>query len=275
MVTFSGERPGRGTGYEYDDSRHQVAYEYAMGLVTGRVVVDAGSGDGAGTALLATTAASVTGLDHHEPSVAAALDAHGQPTVDFLHADLGEPWPIDDADVVVAFQIIEHFDDDDAFVDRALASVVPGGCVLITTPNVIHTFSENPYHVREYRPEELMALLARHSDDVEVLGVYGNERVAAFDRRRQAEVQRWLRLDPWRLRDRLPRPIVEFAFATLSTLVRRRASVGERGGGAPSDDGSAASVAPVGSKLTVADFEVRPGDLDECLDFFAIVARTI
>ncbi len=272
MPTFSGERPGRGAGYEYDDSRHQVAYEYANRLVSGRRVVDAGSGDGAGTALLATTAAQVTGLDYHEPSVTAATAAHGGPTVTFLHADLGEPWPVDDADVVVAFQIIEHFEDDDGFVERALASVVPGGRVLITTPNVIHTFSENPYHVREYRPEELEVLLARHSDEVEVLGVYGNDRVTAFDRRRQAEVQRWLRLDPFKLRDRLPRPIVEFAFATLSTLVRRRASAtggaGDAGAGSPGTGDNA------GSPITVADFDVRAGNLDDCLDFFAIVTRT-
>jgi 2-polyprenyl-3-methyl-5-hydroxy-6-metoxy-1,4-benzoquinol methylase len=264
---FSGERPGRGPGYDYDDSRHQVVYRHVLDLVAGRTVVDAGAGDGAGSAVLATVAAHVTGLDHHAPSVAAATREHGRAGLEFRHADLADPWPVRGADVVVAFQIIEHFEDDHAFVAHALDAVAPGGLVVITTPNVRMTFSENPWHVREYRAEELTALLAAHSDDVDVLGVFGNDRVAAFDRRRRAEVDKWLRLDPLRLRDRLPRPVVEWAFATLSTVVRRRAS---GAGGRPVDGDGGRDDGPI----TIDDFEVRPGDLEECLDFFALVRRT-
>jgi len=267
MARFSGERPGRGPGYDYDDSRHQVAYRAVAELVRDKVVVDAGSGDGAGTAVLAATAAHVTGLDHHRPSVVAASAAHGGTSVDFLRADLASPWPVEGADVVIAFQIIEHFVDDHAFVANALAALAPGGLVVITTPNVRTSFSENPWHVREYRADELGVLLAAHSDDVEIRGVYGNERVAEFDRRRRAEVDKWLRLDPWRLRDRLPRRVVELAFATLSTVVRRSAA------GRSRDGGSSAGVAGAGP-ITGDDFEVRAGDLDACLDFFAVVRRT-
>lgn len=268
MARFSGERPGRGPGYDYDDSRHQVAYEAVAELVRGKVVVDAGSGDGAGTAVLSATAAHVTGLDHHRGSVVAASAAHGGDAVDFVHADLASPWPVEGADVVIAFQIIEHFVDDHAFVVNALAALAPGGVVVITTPNVATGFSENPWHVREYRAEELRAILGAHSDDVEIRGVHGNERVAEFDRRRRDEVDKWLRLDPWRLRDRLPRRVVELVFATLSTVVRRRASSGSRDVGSDTGEGGCAG------PITVDDFEVRTGDLHACLDFFAVVRRT-
>lgn len=258
MGAFTGERPGRGPGYDYDDSRHRVAYLAAEPLVAGRDVVDAGSGDGVGAAILATSASSVAGLDYHEPSVLAARATHGSTAVTFEVADLGRPWPVRDADVAVAFQIIEHFDDDHAFVDHALAAVRPGGRVVITTPNRLTTFSDNPYHVREYVADELHTLLAAHADEVDLRGVHGNERVATFDRARRAEVQRWLRLDPWGLRDRLPSRLVEVAFAGLSTVVRRRASAASGMGAAP---------------ITVDDFTVRHGDLDTCLDFFAVVTR--
>lgn len=256
MARFTGERPGRGPGYEYDDSRHRVAYRAVRELVADGVVVDAGSGDGEGTVVLADAATRVIGLDHHGESVTEATRRHGhRGDVEFRVADLAAPWPVSDADAVVAFQIIEHFDDDDAFVRHALDTVRPGGTVVITTPNRAMSFSENPHHVREYLADELRALLERHSDDVQVRGVFGNAKVTAFDERRRAEVERWLRLDPWRLRDRLPRRLVETVFAALSTVVRRRAS----------DDAGAAE------PITVDDFEVRDGDLGACLDFFAIV----
>lgn len=270
-MAFSGERPGRGAGYEYDDSRHQVAYLHAATLVDGLMVVDAGSGDGQGTMVLAASASHVTGLDYHESSVAAANVGLGSSTVDFIHADLATTWPVQDADAVVAFQIIEHFDDDNGFVERALNAVKPGGKVIITTPNIVQTFSENPYHVREYRAEELRTLLTAHSDEVQLLGVFGNQRVAEFDRHRKAEVQRWLRLDPWRLRDRLPRRVVEVAFATLSTLVRRRASAAATSG---RTGGQPAAQVVAGGPITVNDFEIGEGDLDACLDYFAIVTST-
>ncbi len=258
MGGFTGERPGRGPGYDYDDSRHRVAYLAADPLVAGRRVVDAGSGDGVGTTMLASSAASVTGLDHHQPSVVAARAAHGTEAVAFEVADLSRPWPVHDADVVVAFQILEHFEDDHAFVDHALAAVQPGGRVVLTTPNRLTTFSDNPWHVREYVSAELRALLSSHADEVDLRGVHGNERVAAFDAARRAEVTKWLRLDPWGLRDRLPRRLVGVAFAGLSTLVRRRASTSSGTTDAP---------------ITVDDFSVRAGDLDTCLDFFAVVTR--
>lgn len=260
MARFTGERPGRGPGYEYDDSRHRVAYRAVRELVVDRIVVDAGSGDGEGTVVLADAAARVIGLDHHAESVDEATRRHGhRGDVEFRVADLSAPWPVSDADAVVAFQIIEHFDDDDAFVRRALDAVRPGGTVVITTPNRAMSFSENPHHVREYLADELRELLERHADDVQVQGVFGNAKVTAFDERRRAEVERWLRLDPWRLRDRLPRRLVEAVFAVLSTVVRRRAS---------DDEGAS-------EPITVDDFEVRDGDLGACLDFFAVVRSAV
>ncbi|MDX1622315.1 MAG: methyltransferase domain-containing protein, partial [Nitriliruptorales bacterium] len=213
--------------------------------------------DGAGTAELGKPAACVVGLDHDRPSVETARRRHASSHLEFRLADLAQPWPVGDADVVVAFQIIEHFEDDDAFVRHALAALRPGGKLVITTPNRLRSFSENPYHVREYTHRELAKLLERHGRIIDFRGVFGNELVEAFDERRREQVQKWLRLDPLRLRDRLPRTVVQAGFATLSTLVRRRAS----------------SEADLVRPITADDFEVRAGDLDDCLDLFVVVER--
>lgn len=257
MATFTGERPGRGPGYEYDHARHQVAYDVVATMIDGDVVVDAGSGDGEGAAAFARSASRVIGLDHHEGAVVEATRRHGSPSVEFRRADLAAPWPVEDADTVVALQVIEHLEDDDAFVRHAMAALRPGGRLVLTTPNRLLTFSDNPWHVREYTAAELRDLLERHGE-VELRGVFGNDRVTAFDERRRAEVQRWLRLDPWNLRARLPRAVIDPLFAALSTFVRRRASAGGEVHDAP---------------IAVSDFEVRDGDLDESLDLFAVVRR--
>ena len=124
---------------------------------------------------------------------------------------------------------------------------------MITTPNRLQSFSENPCHVREYTPEELRTLLSGTFGSVELLGVYGNEKVVEFDRNRKRAVENVLRLDPLGIRRLLPEPVLHFVFARLGQLVRRVAhrSVGE-------------------TRISPADFRVEAGDLDTALDLVAL-----
>jgi hypothetical protein len=54
----------------------------------------------------------------------------------------------------------------------------PGGTAYVSTPNVLTLAppgahrSDNPFHLREYRPEEFRALCEAHFERVELLGVF-------------------------------------------------------------------------------------------------------
>ena len=98
-----------------------MRYRLAAQLAPGRRVLDAGSGEGYGTAILAAAgAASAVGIDLDEESVAHARERYGPM---FQAADAAD-LPFDDAsfDLVVCFETIEHLDDDVG----ALPRIPPG-----------------------------------------------------------------------------------------------------------------------------------------------------
>ena len=252
MVRKTGERPGWGSGYEYDESRHLLPYRYAAGLAEGLRVLDAGCGEGFGTQELAEVAAHVTGLDRAPDAVAFCRRRWRRPNLAFIAADLRSVHAVPVRfDLVCCFQVLEHQRDDEGFLRRLARLLLPGGTLVLTTPNVLRSFSENPHHVREYRPEELRALLRRVFGEVTLLGVHGNAAVHAYDAARARAVRRVLALDPLGLRNRLPDRVVQVAFPRLAAVVRRRTR-------------------RAGEAITSSDFEVHGDDLDTALDLLAV-----
>lgn len=252
---FTAERPGTGELFAYDQARHLAAYTYALELARGRHVLDAGCGEGFGTQRLAEVARSVVGVDYSADAVAAAEGAWRRSNLSFRQLDLTKPGDEHERfDLVCSFQVLEHMVDPLSFLERLRNRLAPGGTLLLTTPNRLTAFSENPYHVREYAPVELHALLVRVFATVTLLGMHGNAKVQAFDRARGRAVARLLRLDPLGLRRHLPGWLVRRLFAALAVVVRRRV----RG-----QDATTTSIDP-------SDFEVRPEHVDQAVDLVAL-----
>jgi 2-polyprenyl-3-methyl-5-hydroxy-6-metoxy-1,4-benzoquinol methylase len=156
--------------------RHLVVYEWIAQRVAGRRVVDLACGEGYGSAVLGRTAASVVGVDANPDAFEHARLKYSGGNVTF-ERDMIETWT-GDVDCVVFLQTIEHVQDPDAVLARLAALVGPDGVVYVTTPNVLtlapkgEPRSGNPWHVREYRPEEFAALCARHFSRTEQLGLF-------------------------------------------------------------------------------------------------------
>ncbi len=254
---FTGERPGTGENFDYDEARHLAAYEYAATLCAGKRVLDAGCGEGYNTQSLAAVADQVTGVDYSATAIDFCRQRWTADNLRFEQVDLTQPQGFDDTfDLVTNFQVLEHIEDDQSFLQALRARLAPGGVLLLTTPNRLMSFSENPYHVREYTADELRSLLERVFGSVKVRGMRGNDKVTSFDEARKRSVERILRLDPLGIRNMLPQSLVNFAFARLATLVRSRAK-NESGG----------------SSITAADFFVSDEALDTALDLVALCSR--
>src|SRR6187200_1467900 len=156
--------------------RHLVVYRWIASRVGGRRVVDLACGEGYGSAELARTAASVVGVDANPEAFAHARLKYTGPKLSFernmIETRTG------DVDCVVFLQTIEHVQDPDAVLARLAAMIGPDGVAYVSTPNVLtlaprgEERSGNPWHVREYRPEEFAALCARHFAHVEALGLF-------------------------------------------------------------------------------------------------------
>lgn len=256
---FTGERPGWGEVFEYDQARHLAAYRYAATMAVGARVLDAGCGDGFGTQTLADVAASVVGIDRSGEAIEYCRRTWQKPNLGFVVGDLTVPGSLDEQfDLVLNFQVIEHIPERNvgAFLKALKARLAPGGRLLLTTPNRLRSFSENPYHAHEYTQEELRAVLSDVFSCVTILGMHGNAKVVQFDRVREKSVRRILRLDPLGLRRLLPPAVIHLVFARLAVLVRKRAQ-------------AFAGQTRIGPE----DFFVRDSGLDEALDLVAVCTR--
>lgn len=252
---FTGERlPGGGDEeFSVDMERHLAAYRWAAEQVRDRRVLDAGCGEGYGTALLAEGTREIVGMDRRE-AVEVARARHQRAGLEYRIGDLTRLAELSERfDAVLSFQVIEHLEDPLEFL-RGLASVTaPGGTILVTTPNRLMSVSENPYHLREWTAPELLELARPALPSARMLGIHGSERVRAYEQARGEQVARILRLDPLGIRHLLPTAIVHGVFPRLARLVRRR-------------------IASSGSMPTAdpADFSVSDQDLEHALDLALI-----
>jgi SAM-dependent methyltransferase len=71
-------------------------------------------------------------------------------------------------DCVVAVEVLEHVEQDDAFVRQVHRVLRPGGVFLMTTPNGDYVPNTNPDHKRHYTREQLRSLLASRFGAAEV-----------------------------------------------------------------------------------------------------------
>jgi SAM-dependent methyltransferase len=163
--------------------RHLVVYEWVARRVGGLRVIDMASGEGYGAGVLAEEAALVVGVEANPEAFEHARLRYVRPNLRFERGMVevyAEP-----CDAVVFLQTIEHVQDPGAVLEHFAAMLAPGGTAYVSTPNVLTLApkgaerSGNPWHVREYRPEEFRALCEAHFADVELLGLFHARRLAA------------------------------------------------------------------------------------------------
>jgi ubiquinone/menaquinone biosynthesis C-methylase UbiE len=185
---------------------HLSAYELAARLVPGGVVVDVGCGHGYGAAHLARGGRKVLGVDLARDVLVTAARRYVHPSLAYACADarhLGVS--SGSVDLLTAFQVVEHLADAEGFIREVARVLRPSGVALLATPNALtHVGSPNPYHHREFSPDDLKGLLARHFAHVRLAGQRRPAEIYELEAGCQT-VRRW---DVLGLRRRLPRTLV-------------------------------------------------------------------
>jgi SAM-dependent methyltransferase len=211
--------------------RHVAVYQWIAGRCRGLRVADLACGEGYGSDLLAQQAADVVGVDANPEAHAHASLRYRRPNLRFergLVEEFGE-----DRDAIVFLQTIEHVTEPAALL-RRFAELAPVSYV--STPNRLTLApegaekSDNPWHLREYTPDEYRELLEPCFSRVEILGLFHARKLRAHE---LALKLGWDRVHPAL---RLTKPF-------YSWLV-------------PAIDAS--------------DFRLREGPLDRALDFVAV-----
>jgi len=165
--------------------RHLAVYEWIAARCGGLDVVDMACGEGYGSGVLATRAAHVTGVDANPEAFEHARARYGSPGVEFVR-DLVDVYS-EPCDAVVFLQTIEHVEDDAGVLRHFKSMLRPGGVAYVSTPNLLTLAppgaakSDNPWHLREYRPEEFRALCESVFDRVELLGLFHARKLRAHE----------------------------------------------------------------------------------------------
>ena len=115
-------------------------------------LLDVGAGSGYGLEIYREAGArEVFGID------LLPLGAH-------VHALAVEERPDKSFDIVTAIDVIEHVLDDRNFFDHLCR--IARSAVFLSTPNYLVSQGENPFHAREYTPDELRELVGDRKVEV-------------------------------------------------------------------------------------------------------------
>jgi SAM-dependent methyltransferase len=125
-------------------------------------------------------------------------------------------------DFVISFQVIEHIENDALYLKEIHRVLKQGGMALITTPNRKMSLSRNPWHVREYLPEELSTLARKFFSNVDMKGITGNEKVMKYYEENKKSVRRFTRFDIFNLQYHLPASILRIPYEILNRWNRNK-----------------------------------------------------
>lgn len=186
-MEFTGEQVVLGQTPHRVEAEHLVRYNYVKMLAKEKVVLDVACGSGYGSALIASGAKEVYGVDISPQSIAHAEKNFSLPN---LHYVLGSAAALtfEDKffDIVTSFETIEHLNADDtnkylAGIHRTLKN---DGTFYVSTPNrrVVSPNSDvslvSDWHIHEYTEQELV--LTIESAGFEVTEIYGQRIIPTF-----------------------------------------------------------------------------------------------
>ena len=166
LVQWTGERMLPWTDDPALAYEHLHRYLFAARLAAGKRVLDIGCGEGYGSALLASTADTVVGVDIDEQAIAHARLNYPSTRLRFEResADDLSSFEAGTFDVVTCFEVIEHVDAQERVIAEARRVLADGGVLVCSTPERVayraRTGEQNPYHVRELDHDEFRGLLA-------------------------------------------------------------------------------------------------------------------
>jgi SAM-dependent methyltransferase len=249
-VKLTGERPMEGATPDSLLALHDAGYREVLRHVDARTgaapdrphrFLDVGCGVGAETARACGAGRFVVGVDYSAETAITAAPVWGPggtrgTDVRFAGMDGARMGFADAAfDSVCSSHIIEHFTMPERHVAELARVCADDGAAYVLTPNRPADF-ENPFHVYLFEPRELASLLELFFDEVELMGLEGDEELKADFAARRSSGERLLKLDALDLRHRIPRRWYVWSYERALPIVYRVLGSESSGVGSGLDD---------------------------------------
>jgi 2-polyprenyl-3-methyl-5-hydroxy-6-metoxy-1,4-benzoquinol methylase len=148
---------------------HIARYHKLTDYELGRCVLDIACGNGYGTRFISTLADKVLGVDQSDETIFENKKMFSKN--DNLEFEAGDAENLalsnDLFDSVVSFETIEHLQHPEYFLSEVQRVLRLNGLFFLSTPNALITKPENgipknPFHIKEYTPDELHNLLSQY-----------------------------------------------------------------------------------------------------------------
>lgn len=239
--------------------RHFAAYKFAEEHVRGKNVLEVGCGTGYGSEHLSHIAGSMISIDQWKEGIAVCQKTLSNDNISFIPANaLKLPFKDESFDVVISFQVIEHFSPDDCsrYLFEIKRTLRNNGILIVTTPNsnlrlLPFQKQRNPEHLREYNDRTLRRLLKARFEEIDLLGLTATEEIMKTERKllKQSPIEFYL-LRPLnkltgKLRKMETRKQKERWLPNISLIDR----------------------------VSIDDYKVNRDSLGECIDLYAICVK--
>lgn len=172
---------------------HGKIYEWASARVQDQIVLDAGCGAGAGSVMLASSAAHVVAIDFERSTIAKATSSDVPDNLSFDVMDCqAMAFPSASFDAVVSVALLEYLVDVDAFMAEVYRVLRPGGVLICATKNLelsLRDAEGKPLyrsHRQEFTPAQLQSALERRFAEVRLYGEQMNSLSEAYIMNRPA-----------------------------------------------------------------------------------------
>lgn len=175
---------------------HMSRYKMLSNIVKDKVVLDAASGEGYGSYLLAQNAKHVIGVDISLEAIQNAQVVYNKSNLEYIQSDVKQ-MPIKDhsVEVVVSFETIEHVDEEtqNQFLLEIKRVLKEDGLLIISTPNsseynrLVEGY-HNDFHIKEFEKEEFVKFLGQffkysnhYDQNFQVLNVITDHKQKVFN----------------------------------------------------------------------------------------------
>lgn len=190
-----GQRERTGTKADFEGMKRTAAkYVFAAKYTHGKACLDLACGSGYGSAYVVSKGSPlVIGGDISPGNIATARASYLRERTEFLILDAQSlPFGSGSFDVVISIETIEHLGKPGEFLQECNRVLRKGGILILSTPGkqMASPYTVKPAernkgfqsHVREFEPDELLALTRKYFPDVAAYGqFYAKDATWRFD----------------------------------------------------------------------------------------------